>query len=237
MILGKQLVAIIPVRGGSKGIPRKNLYRLGKDTILERTIKLAQQNSAVDRVVVSTDDQEMFEISKKYNAAAPTLRPAHLATDNAKTIDVVLHVIDEMHLKDCYVLLLQTTSPLRSRSDLDALLANFQSAQPEADAIVSLVRHDSPHPMKIQKIEQGYVKSLMGVDSMVARQSLPEVFALNGAFYLTHSDVLLAQKTFMPSKTAAYVMPEERSVNLDNQKDLLLLEMLIEKSIVKIEEY
>jgi len=237
MLKGKKVYAIVPVRGGSKGIPRKNLYRLGKDTLLERTIKLGKACRYVDQVVVSTDDPEMFEIAKRYGVSAPSLRPSHLATDAAKTVDVVLDLMTQMHIGDAYILLLQVTSPLRVIDDLDELMKAFQANADKADAIVSLTAHDDPHPDKIQKIENGYVRSYLGVESMVPRQFLPKVYRLNGAFYLTHSNVLVQQQTFMPKRTLPFLMPKERSVNLDGIMDLYLLEALVERKIIEIEEY
>lgn len=237
MIRGQSVTAVIPVRGGSKGIPGKNLYRLGRDTLLERTIKLAQHCSYVDRVLVTTDHPEMYAIAKSYGVAAPTVRPAALATDGAKTVDVVLHLIESAPIPEGYVLLLQVTSPLRTLEDLNELCKTFDEADPTAEAIVSLARHDSPHPDKIQKINRGLVTSYLGRESMVARQFLPEVYTLNGAFYLTHRDVLIGRRTFMPERTLPFIMPEERSLNLDGKLDLFLLEALLEKGRVSLEEY
>lgn len=237
MIRNQPLTAIIPVRGGSKGIPGKNLYRLGRDTLLERTIKLAKNCPYIDRILVTTDNLEMHTIAESYGVAAPVLRPAHLATDNAKTIDVVLHQIETAPIDAGYVLLLQVTSPLRTLADLNELCSTFDEADPITEAIVSLVQHDSPHPDKIQKIENGMVASYLGKESMVARQSLPTVYALNGAFYITHRDVLMNRRTFMPERTLPYVMPEERSLNLDGKLDLFLLESLLEKGRITLEDY
>jgi CMP-N-acetylneuraminic acid synthetase len=187
-------------------------------------------------VVVSTDHPQMHAIAERHGAAMPALRPAELATDLAMTVDVVLHVMDSMKLPPGYILLVQATSPLRILADLNGLCEAFDRDL-TADAIVTLVRHDSPHPDKIQKIEDGYVASYLGRESMVARQSLPEVYAFNGAFYLTHSDILREQKTFLPKRTRPYVMPEERSLNLDHESDFVLLEAMIEKRLIAIEEY
>lgn len=234
MIRGEPLTAVIPVRGGSKGIPGKNLYRLGKDTLLERSIKLAKSCSFVDRVLVSTDHPEMFALAQHYGVATPAPRPAHLATDTAKTVDVVLDVIKNTAV-DGYVMLLQVTSPLRTLEDLNSLCRTFD--QSKAEAIVSLVEHDAPHPDKIQKLQDGFVCSYLGKESMVARQELPKVYALNGAFYLTHTHVLQKQHTFMPKLTLPFVMPRERSLNLDGPLDLFLLECLLEKGRLALEEY
>ncbi|MDH4226860.1 MAG: acylneuraminate cytidylyltransferase family protein [Deltaproteobacteria bacterium] len=237
MLNGKTVYALIPARGGSKGIPRKNLYRLGNDTLLERTIKLAKACRYVDSVVVSTDDAEMHELAKKYGVNMPAPRPAHLATDTARTVDVVLHVMEEMSINDAYIFLLQTTSPLRTLADAEGVCGLLEKNTGKADAVASVVRHDSPHPDKIQKIDGGYLKSYLGKESLVARQSLPEVYALNGAFYITHTGVLLRERTFMPEHTLPFVMPKERSVNLDGMMDLYLIEALVTKGIVRIEEY
>ncbi len=237
MLNNKKVYAVIPARGGSKGIPRKNLYRLGKDSLLERTIKLGKLCPYVDQVAVSTDDPEMFEIAKSHKVNTPSLRPARLSSDTAKTVDVVLHIMQELKIKDAYILLLQVTSPLKTLDDLNALLKTFEANLDKADAIVSLTRHDDPHPNKIQKIENGYVSSYLGGESMVARQSLPEVYRLNGAFYLTHSDILTQQNTFIPGRTIPFLMPKEKSVNLDSMIDLYLLETILEKKIVELEEY
>lgn len=235
MIRNQPLTAIIPVRAGSKGIPGKNLYRLGKDTLLERSIKLAKACNYVDRILVSTDSPEMYEIAKRYNAAPSALRPAELATDTAKTVDVVLDLMETAPVAEGYILLLQVTSPLRTLADLNALCKQFD--KDDADAIVSLVEFDAPHPDKIQKIEGGLVASYLGKESMVARQQLPKVYALNGAFYLTHRNTLMEKRSFMPPCTLPFVMPKDRSLNLDGPTDLFLLECLIEKGKLTLEEY
>ncbi len=237
MLNGKKVYAVIPVRGGSKGIPRKNLYRLGKDTLLERTIKQGLLCNYVDQVVVSTDDPEMYGVSRLYKVNAPTLRPPCLATDTAKTVDVILHLIQELNIQDAYILLLQTTAPLRTLEDMNTLFKVFEENLDKADAIVSLTAHDDPHPDKIQKIVDGFVTSYLGHESMVPRQALPKVYRLNGAFYLTHSDIVCEQKTFMPKKTIPFLMPKEKCVNLDGMMDMYLLQTIVEKGIVQLEEY
>lgn len=237
MLRGQPVTAVIPVRGGSKGIPGKNLYRLGRDTLLERTIKIAKLCPYVDRILVSTDNQEMYDIAQRYAAAAPALRPAELATDNAKTVDVILNLIETAPIASGWVLLLQVTSPLRTLGDLNAFCETFEKGPTDTEGAVSLVHFDSPHPDKIQKIEDGLVKSYLGKESMVARQSLPVVYALNGAFYITHRDTLMSRRTFMPPRTLPYVMPEERSVNLDTMSDVYVLEAMLQRGVYSLEEY
>ena len=238
MIRGETLTAVIPVRAGSKGIPGKNLYRIqGGDTLLERSIKLALACPFIDRILVSTDSDEMYEIAKRYDVAPPSKRPPALAHDTARTIDVVAHVLDDADVNDGYVLLLQVTSPLRTLADLNQFCQDFETEK-SAKAIVSLVRFDAPHPDKIQKIDAGRVESYLNRESMVARQQLPPVYALNGAFYLTHREVIVGQSTFMPKgETMPFLMPEERSLNLDGPRDLFLLECLLSHGKIALESY
>ena len=229
MIRGEPLTAVIPARGGSKAIPRKNMLRIEGETIVERAIRLARESGWVDRVLVTTDDPEIYAIAMLHDVAPPSLRPAHLATDLATTIDAVNHLIVDAGIDDGYVLLLQPTSPLRTTDDLDALCHAFE-ANPEAQAIVSVVRHDLPHPNKIVTINGGYVRSYLGTNPSVPRQSLPVVHAINGAFYIVPRQILVEQQTFLPASTLAFEMPVERSINLDTPIDLLLMETLLRKT-------
>lgn len=237
MINGQPVIAFIPARGGSKGIPGKNLRRLGKDTLLERAIKQGKSSPFVDKVIVSTDNAEMYRIAQEYDVATPGLRPNILATDEAKTIDVVLFTLEEMKIDSGYILLLQTTSPLRTVEDINTLCETFDKSKGEAQAIVSVSEIGSSHPDKMQKIEGGYLKSYLGKDSHVPRQSLPDVYDLNGACYLTHVEIIKNQKTFIPERTIPFIMPIERSINLDTMLDWYLLEKLIEEKAVSVEEY
>ncbi len=236
MLKGHPVTAIIPVRGGSKGIPGKNLRRLGKYSLLERAIKLAQSAPQIERVLVSTDDPEMQACAEAYGAAAPALRPAALADDAATTVAVVEHLIGEAAIAPGYLLLLQATSPLRTRADLQALFAAFEAA-PDAEAMVSLCRHEDPHPEKLQKIVDGQVVPYLGQDSHRPRQSLSEVYALNGAFYLVAQEAFLREHSFLPPRTAPFVMPPERSVNLDSLTDWQILEAMVAAGHWTFEEY
>ncbi len=237
MLKSEPLTAVILARRGSKGIPGKNLHRIGGDTLLERSIKLAARSAYVDRTVVSTDDPEMYELARSHGAAPPWLRPAELATDEANALDAVLHVVEALPVETGHVVLLQPTTPLRTVADLEGLCRTFEQS-PEARAIVSLVRHDAPHPEKIQKLDEGgYVCSYLGSSSHRPRQALAEVYALNGAFYLTHRDTLVAERSFLPERTLPYVMPPERSINLDSPFDLEVLEALVARGTVVPEVY
>ena len=113
MVRDQPLTAIIPVRGGSKGIPRKNLRLVGSDSLLERTIKFAKNAPRIDKIIVSTEDPEMYEIATRNGVQSPTPRPAHLASDSATTADVVENLLQECNIVEGYLLILQVTSPFR----------------------------------------------------------------------------------------------------------------------------
>lgn len=229
MIHGKPLTAIIPARSGSKEIPGKNLYKIDGETLVERTIRLAKSNSQIDKILVTTDDPEIYKIAQKNNVAPPNLRPKHLSTDTSLTIDAVKHVLNDAKIHDGYVLLLQVTTPLRTNDDLHNFLKKYEE-YPKTEAIVSVVNHKSPHPEKLLKKAGDFLVPYMGKNPSVPRQSLQSVFALNGAFYLTSFKIIKNKSTFLPEKTIPFVMPQERSINLDEPLDILLLEAVIKKN-------
>ena len=236
MIRGRPVTCVIPVRGGSKGIPGKNMRRLAGETLLERALGFARSARAVDRVLVTTDDAEMYAVAGRHGAAPPSLRPARLADDAATTVDAVEHLIADADIAPGYILLLQVTSPLRTLADLDALVAAFE-ATPGAGAAASVCAYEGPHPEKLQKIEAGRLASYLGTEAGRARQLMPSLFELNGAFYLIDRDLLLSGRSFLPPGTLAHVMPPERSANLDTMTDWLVLEAMLARGHWSMESY
>ncbi len=226
MVRNEQLTAIIPVRGGSTTLPGKNLYRIEGETLLERAIRQCRESDRVDRVFVTTDDPEMYAIAEAHGVAPPNLRPAQLATPRARTIDAVMHLINDAGINGGYLLLMQVTTPLRTIEDLKDICECLE-LNVEAEAIVSVVRHDAPHPDKFMVIESGWLHSYLGTKPDVPRQNLPEVYVLNGAFYLASFEAVCREHSFLPKKCIPYVMPVERSINLDGPLDLLLLKSLL----------
>ena len=235
MIRGEPVTALIPVRGGSKGIPGKNLRRIGRDTLLERAIKLGLASPWVDRVIVSTDDAEMQSVAESYGVASPGLRPAHLATPEATTAAVVEHMIGECRIAGGYLLLLQATAPLRRLADLDGLCRSFEASH--ATAAVSVCAHDEPRPEKLKRIVDGCIVPYSGAGFEGPRQALPQPYALNGAFYLIERAAFLMHRKFLIDGTMAYVMPPERSHNLDTLQDWQILEAMLKAGYWQLEEY
>jgi CMP-N,N'-diacetyllegionaminic acid synthase len=225
MIRGKPLTAIIPVRAGSKGIPRKNLRRVGTDSLLERAIKFAKNSPRIDRTIVTTDDAEMHDIARRHGVQSPALRPPHLATDTATTAAVVEHVLAECGVGDGYILVLQATSPFRALRDLEELCTTYEKSR--ADAIVSLVAIDEPRPEKLKRIANGVIEPYMKDEFEGPRQALPQPYKLNGAFYLISLEALQREHRFIPRHSIPFLMPDERSHNLDTMTDWKVMEAMI----------
>jgi CMP-N,N'-diacetyllegionaminic acid synthase len=223
-------LGIIPARGGSKAIPRKNLALLANKPLIAWTVEVANESDSLDRLVVSTDDQEIAEAGKKLGAEVPFLRPTELATDSATSMDVILHAIrwfdeNESYRPD-YVLLLQPTSPLRTvtdiRKSIELLLAKH------GDSVVSVCEtHQHPLWMKCMNEEGRLVDLNPQSRTPTRRQDLSPVFALNGAIYLALRAFLLSERTFISDRTYAYVMPENRSLDVDTPWELHLADLIL----------
>lgn len=236
MVRNSPLTAVIPARAGSKGIPGKNLYVFCGQTLLERAIGFSKASDRIDDVYVTTDDPEMQKIALSAGAKAPFLRPVQLAKDDTPTIYALQHLLSGVAIDKGYVVLLQVTSPLRVCSDLDEICEKLE-ANPEADGVVSVVRHIEPHPEKLVQVRDGYLNSYLGGNPSVPRQTLSEVYALNGAFYVTSVKIIMKEGTLWGSKTIPHIMPRNRSVNIDCDIDLVLLEALTANDHVVPETY
>jgi CMP-N,N'-diacetyllegionaminic acid synthase len=219
------ITAIIPARAGSKGIPGKNLWTYEGVSLLARAIRLGRHCGRVSRVVVSTDSVKMQAVAQTEGAECPHLRPPHLADDSATSASVVRHVIETMDVDTEHLLLLQVTSPLRTVADCDAFLGDYLSSQ--APAATSVVKLDEPRPEKLKRIEEEKLRPYLGSSYEGPRQSLPQPYALNGAFYAIRREVFLKENRFLPEGTRAFEMPPERSHNLDSPQDLQVLEAML----------
>jgi CMP-N,N'-diacetyllegionaminic acid synthase len=226
MLRGQPVTAVIPVRGGSKGVPGKNLRRVGGMSLLERAIRFAKAAPMIDRVLVSTDDPEMHDIASAFGVNCRALRPAALASDAATTASVVEHLIVDEKIESGHILILQATSPLRSQADLRGLCEAYLAS--EADAAVSLCALEEPRPEKLKRIEEGRILPYLGESFEGPRQALPQPYRLNGAFYLISREAFLREKRFLPQATLAYVMPAGRSHNLDSAEDFEILDAMLE---------
>lgn len=229
-----KILGIIPARGGSKGIPRKNLIPLLKRPLISYTIEAALESRHLSRVIVSTDDKEIALVCKELGMDVPFMRPSELATDSALSLHVMQHALREMEQLDGerydVVVMLQPTTPLRLSSDIDAGIELLLESG--ADSVISVVDVGAYHPLRMKRvIQNGWLTNYIdqGHEDMRPRQQLPPVYIRNGALYITWRNVLLEQNSFTGRDCRAHIMPAERSVNIDTEFDLVLADYLLRK--------
>jgi len=224
------LLAIIPARGGSKSISRKNIAPLAGRPLIAWTIEAAQASLLVDRVVVSTDDVEIAEVAQNYGAEVPFIRPPELAQDDTPGIDPVLHGIqwlaENQGYEPDYVVLLQPTSPLRTSEDIEQAMKLASSQRADSVLSVTPVAH---HPYRMKLLDtEGRIKDFRRAPQRgIQRQNLPPVYGLNGAIYLVKRRPFLQHRTWFGARTYAYVMEQERSLDIDTPWDLRLAELIL----------
>lgn len=228
MFKNKKILALIPARGGSKGLPGKNIKEIAGKPLIVWTIQTALQSNWLDKIIVSTDNETIASVSREVGAEVPFMRPKHLANDKAKVIDVVLHAIDWFESQgENYdlLLLLQPTSPLRTVQDIEnAIQLLFEK---QAKAIISVCENEHPPYWSNTLPADHSMKNFINFDAIKNRQELPTFYRLNGAIYLSEIDYLKQNKGFWGSQTYAYVMPKERSVDIDSLLDFKLAELLL----------
>ena len=228
-----ETLAIIPARGGSKGLPGKNIRPLAGVPMIGHTIRAAQEARAVDRVLVSTDDEEIASVAREFGAEVPFLRPPELSGDKASGVDVCLHALSyaqsEMSCQPRLVVLLQPTSPMRNAEDIDAAIQLL--AESQADSVVS-VKPVTEYPQWMKKMDGEHrISSLFEeMDITSARQDLEKSYLLNGAIYLSRASSLSKHGSFYGGDTRGYLMPEERSIDIDTLNDFLMAEALMTQS-------
>jgi len=230
---GSDIVALIPARGGSKGIPRKNIKLMAGKPMIAWTIEAAKRSQNLRRVVVSTDDVEIASVARDFGAEVPFMRPPELATDSATGLSVTMHFLDWMDRNDRlpdYVMELQPTTPLRLDCDIDAaiLLAN----QRQARAVVGVceLSSDAAHPWLAKSLRSdGSIQDFLPQKkSVVQRQDLPSVYTINGAIFLYRTLDLQRSQDYYPPGTLGYVMPASRSIDVNTPFDFHLVELILE---------
>lgn len=228
MFSGLRILGLVPARGGSKGLPGKNIAPLAGRPLIAYTLEAARASRHLDRCVVSTDCEAIARVCRECGGDVPFLRPPELARDDTPTMPVVLHALAALGEPYDAVLLLQPTSPLRTPADIDAAI-EMLAADPSADSVISVVRVGDRHPSRMKTIRDGLLIDPPFVERFEGqrRQDLEEFYVRNGSIYLTRTSVLRDQQSFKGHRCLAFVMPEERSVNIDERVDLLLAAVLL----------
>ncbi len=228
MLKGKKVLAIIPARKGSKRLPNKNILDLNGKPLIAWTIEAAKESRYIDRIIVSTDSGVIAGISKKFGAEVPFIRPKELAGDTASSIDVIIHVINS--LKDMgetfdYLILLQPTSPLRIAQDIDKA---FEMLNNSTKAIVSVCETEHPPLWSNTLPDDLSMKDFIRPEMRNIRsQDLPKYYRLNGAIYIADVNYLINCHGFLGQHTKAFIMPQERSIDIDDEIDFILCKVIV----------
>jgi CMP-N,N'-diacetyllegionaminic acid synthase len=229
-VTGAPVLAVIAARGGSKGLPRKNLLPLAGRPLVAHTIDAALACPALTRIVVSSDDPEILEAARTAGCPAPFVRPAELATDRSSTVNVALHALDWVlvheRLAPEVLVLLPATAPLRGAGHIAGAIAALRD-DPGAEAVVAVTEPDYP-PYWMFRIAAGRLHWLFPEGATADhRQQLPPAYQPNGSIFAVRTAVLRSQRTFYPRATAPYLMPRDVSVNIDSELDFRMAELLL----------
>ncbi len=223
-------LGVVPARGGSKGVPRKNLRPLCGKPLIAWTIEAAL-SSRLDRVVVSSDDDEIIDVANRYGELAPFSRPAELATDDARTLPVVQHALRFVEAagdRFDVIVLLQPTTPMRRAADIDAGLEKMSRG--DCDSVVTVVDVGAHHPFRMKRVVDGdllinYVDQ--GFEDMRPRQELPPVYIREGSLYIATRELVMERGTLVGDRARALIVDPERTVNIDTEADFLRAESLM----------
>lgn len=226
-----KVLGLVPARGGSVGVPRKNIRPVLGKPLLFYTAECAMKSRALSRVVLSTDDEEIADVGRSCGLEVPFLRPDALARNDTPSIDVAQHALrffEDLGVEFDALCLLQPTSPLRAPEDIDGAVALL--ARTGADSVISFVEVGERHPARMKAIAE----DLRVVDPPFAekvegqrRQELPKLYLREGSIYLTRTQVLLEKGSFKGDDCRAWIVPEERACNVDTPFDLFLAEQML----------
>jgi len=225
------ILAIIPARGGSKGVPRKNIRPLCGKPLLAYTAETALESKTISRIVLSTEDDEIAAVGRQYGLDVPFMRPPELALDDTPTLTVIQHALHWLETRgQVYdaVCLLQPTNPLRQSKDIDNCIALLN--RPQVTAVISVLPvplEYNPHWVYFAD-QEGYLRlSTRETQIISRRQLLPPAFHRDGSIYLTRREVIMVGNSLYGDCVTGYPMPPERSINIDTMDDFLEVERLL----------
>lgn len=233
MINDKKVLAIIPARGGSKGLPGKNIKELCGKPLVAWPIDAAKSSLYVDKIIVSTDDPQIADIARREGAEVPFLRPKELAADNSTTISVIAHAINflsEIGETFEYCILLEPTSPLTEGYDINRAFELLESMRTKADSIVGVSEVVSTHPVFDARINQeGLITPYVGEDFSGAgrRQDIEKLYFFEGSLYISDVKTLLEKQTFYHSRTLSYIVPNWKAFEVDDMVNLICIEAIM----------
>ncbi len=222
-----RVLALITARGGSKGLPGKNVRSFHGHPLVAWSVSQALGSKLVETVVLSTDDSEIAQAGKSYGVQVPFERPAHLSGDEAGSVDVAIHALDELEKNNQHfdvLVLLQPTSPIRKRSDIDGMLNLLKENWDHADGVVTIAPM-KPSPLHSLVVEDKFVR--LGSDfKALPRQALPKFYASYGVCWAIKTETLKKEKTFHPARLLPWNILREQAVDIDDLGDFVCAEAL-----------
>lgn len=232
------MIAIIPARGGSKGLPGKNIKDLNGKPLIAYTIEAALGAECIDKVIISTDDQNIAEISKRYGGEVPFMRPNELAEDTSLAKDVYIYTVEKLQneyncdIKEFFVLL--PTAPLRTSEDIDESYELFKRSK--AETLVSIKEAPCPPTWFFEKEENDKIKNAgFGYGNAVTnRQNNEKYYIPNGAIYILNYELLKTKGTYYSEKTVGYLMDELKSIDIDYESDFKFAEVIMESRTYRL---
>jgi len=226
------ILGIIPAKSNSEGIKNKNFITIGKKKLIDFSLIELKKSKLISHKFVDTDSVKIANHATKYNIKIPFLREKKYAKKNSSISLTILNSLKKLEkfysIKFDMIVLLQPTSPLRNLNDIHNSIKIFLNSK--SDTLLSLSLIDEPHPFKIRKIKKNYAVSIINHKRKnMNRQGLPKYYKPNGAIYIVKRNYFLKNKSFTSSRSAFYIMPKERSINLDTNEDLLILKNELKK--------
>ncbi len=222
-------LGIIPARGGSKGVKRKNIRDVAGVPLIAYTIRSALSSSSISEFVTSTDDEEIAEVAASFGSKV-IMRPPELAADDTPMLPVLSHafsVLEKDGAEFDFGIILQPTAPLRTGNDIDRAIDILESSG--ADTVISVYKVEDCHPSRMYKINGEKLVPYAGEPKNMLRQKLEPLYHRNGAIYAFRRKLLFAKNTFIGQDTRPYIMPKSRSINIDDESDLEYADFILRK--------
>ncbi|MBU1179904.1 acylneuraminate cytidylyltransferase family protein [Patescibacteria group bacterium] len=232
MYKNKLILGIITARGGSKGVPRKNIRPLAGKPLIAHSILRGKGSKYIDRLVLSSDDEEIIGVGRSYGAEVPFVRPAELATDTAKSLPVIQHAIEfcekQEGRKYDLIALFEPTAPMGLSEDVDKCIEI--AAENDADSVLGIEEVGDWHPVRAKKIVNGRIEPfIIPEPEGMRRQDQEKAYFRNGSVYILRRDNLMENDSLWGEVSLPYIMPEERSTNIDNEVDFVRAEYWFKK--------
>ena len=233
MIEGNKVLALIPARGGSKGLPGKNIKDLCGMPLLAWPIRAAKESNYIDQVIVSTENKNYADIARSYGASVPFIRPAKLAKDDSATYLVVEHALNYLKSQNeiyDYMVLLEPTSPLTTSKDIDEALKLLISKRDLADSVVGVSKVEATHPVFDVRInDKGLIEPYVGNGfNILNRQVIDTLYYFEGSLYISDLAILIREKSFYHNRTLPYIVPRWKAIEIDELVDYVCAEAILQ---------